>query len=681
MDPLFHLYVFAGLSFAFAIINVVVGLQKGAERGYLYFGIISFCVGMYYLMFPLASSILEPNVYGMLGLVSFMIAFGLFPWFIMYYGECRRTKIPWILSAGMGLTLVLFLFNTDQQGIKWWNIVAHIVLLGIAAYGMMAVRSLLKKDKRRSAKVLFVAFLAFTLLIFDDIIFVHFNDYYLFNLPESILPFDYFFILFMIIMGARLAREIQEKTYLKSQYILKEQRWLKLLDEVELIVVEISNQGIINYVNPYYLKLSGYRLEEVVGKNWFVGFLPEKEGKRVYDAFQENLQSEYHPNYKNPILTKNGEERMLAWSNVVLHDENGNSTGSISIGADITDSEAAFEEIESLKARLELENVLLKAELGQGGMSGEITGKSDAIKYVIRRAGQVADTDTTVLLEGETGVGKELVSNYIQANSKRKEEPFVKINCSALPGPLLESELFGHVKGAFTGADRNKKGLAEMANGGTLFLDEIGEIPMELQPKLLRFLQEGEFTPVGSENAKKVDVRIIAATNRELLTEIEKGAFRDDLYYRISVYPITIPALRNRIEDIPEFTELFVQKYARKHGRSIQKISKTVLNQLKAYHWPGNIRELENVIERAIIICESDTLKIKDIPLFAQLKSTEKVKENRMLTLQDAEREHIIRALKACSWKVHGTGGAANILGINPNTLRSRMKKLGIRKE
>lgn len=678
MTPLFHLYIFAGLSFAFAIINIIVGLQRGAERAYLYFGIISFCVGMYYLMFPLATSTFEPNAYGMVGLIFFMIAFGLFPWFIMHYGECRRSIVPVILSAGMGLTLVLFLYNNNPVGIRWWNVIAHIVLLGIAVYGIIAVRSLWRDEKTRSAVTLFIALLIFFLLIVDDIIYVHLNKYYLFDLPESILPFDYFFVLFMIIMGARLAREIQLKTYLQDQFILKEQRWQKLLEEVDLIVVEIANSGIINYVNPYYLELTGFDIKDVIGKNWFMGFLPEKEGRKVYNVFQENLNAEYHPNYKNPILTSDGEERMITWSNVVLYYDDGKPSGTVSIGSDVTDRETAFEEIESLKARLELENVLLKAELGQSGTSGEITGKSDAIRYVIHRAGQVAETETTVLLEGETGVGKELVANFIQSHSKRRDKAFVKINCSALPAPLLESEMFGHVKGAFTGADRSKKGLVEMADGGTLFLDEIGEFPLELQPKLLRFLQEGEFMAVGGESQKRVDIRIIAATNRELFKEIENNNFREDLYYRINVYPITIPPLRNRKEDIPEFIDLFVQKFTKEHGKSVAKISKTVMDQMMDYHWPGNIRELENVIERAIIICESDTLKLKDVPL--QLKTSKETssKTGKIMSLENAERDHIIKALKASDWKVHGRGGAAEILGINPNTLRSRMKKLKI---
>jgi transcriptional regulator with PAS, ATPase and Fis domain len=255
------------------------------------------------------------------------------------------------------------------------------------------------------------------------------------------------------------------------------------------------------------------------------------------------------------------------------------------------------------------------------------------------------------------------------------------LNCAAIPAALLESELFGHVKGAFTGAESLKKGMVEMANGGTLLLDEIGEFPMELQPKLLRFLQEGEFMPLGGESSKKVDVRIIAATNRELLREIENGRFRNDLYYRLYVYPITIPPLRSRRKDIPELIDYFVKHFAKKHIKKINKVSKLVVSELTNYPWPGNIRELENVLERAVIVCNTNTIKIKDIgPVIAEPNQTRRSNKRDILPLEEAEREHILRALIHTNWKIHGTSGAAELLGINPSTLRSRIKKLNITK-
>jgi PAS domain S-box-containing protein len=445
----------------------------------------------------------------------------------------------------MVLTFVLFILKPDSDGILWWNIVGHIFLLGIAGYGMLAVGNLWRKEKKRSATTLFIAFIVFALLILDDIIYMHFNAYYFFDLPEGILPFDYYFILFMLIMGVRLAREIWDKSVLEHQNLEKEKRWRKLLEEVQLVVIELDRSGLVTYANPYYYAISGFKPTEIMGRNWFLDFLPKDNGREVYNVFLENLDTEHHPSYDNPILTKQGEERMISWSNLVLYNSQGKPSGTISIGSDITERHKAFEEIEKLKLQLEVENVFLKAELGQLGSAGEIMGKSDAIRYVVHRARQVADTDTSVLLEGETGVGKEVVANFIQLNSRRKDAPYIKINCSALPAPLLESELFGHVRGAFTGAEKNKKGLVEVANGGTLFLDEIGEFPLELQPKLLRFLQDGEYKPVGSENTRRTDVRIIAATNRSMQKEIEDGNFRKDLYYRIKFPGTFLTSLLN----------------------------------------------------------------------------------------------------------------------------------------
>ena len=680
MAPLFHLYIFAGLSFAFAIINIVIGIQKSAEKSYLYFGIISFCVGMYYMLFPAATSQDYFISAGILGLSFFIAAFGFFPWFIKYYTTYKHNVLPWLLSSGMALTLLLFLLSNDSNGIPWWNVIAHITILGIICFGFFATHHLNKKGNTPSALILLFSFIFFFLLTIDDIIYVHFNKYYLFDLPADILPFDYFFIFFMIIMGIKLSADMQQKLLLEKRLVLKEKRWGNLLEKVQLLVVGVNKNGEIYYVNPFFLKLTAFVKDEIIGQH-YMKLIPEKDRESLGELADTIKSPEELPYYQNNILTKSGDERTISWSAVGIYDEAGNYKRTISIGSDITDQHNAFEEINLLKSRLELENILLKSELGQVSSTDKIIGKSDAIRYVLQRAGQVAVTDSTVLLEGETGVGKELIANYVQAKSKRSDKPFIKVNCSAIPATLLESELFGHMKGAFTGADKNKRGLVEMANGGTLFLDEIGEFPLELQPKLLRFLQDGEFKPLGSETGKKADVRIITATNRELLTEVGHGRFRDDLYYRISVYPITIPALRNRKEDIRDLIEIFVKKYANKHGKTISKISKTVMDILLDYHWPGNIRELENVIERAVIISGSDTIKIKDIPLPSQENQSVKTKsDSKIQSLESVEREHIVRVLKTTGWKIHGKDGAAELLDINPNTLRSRMKKLDISK-
>jgi PAS domain S-box-containing protein len=486
----------------------------------------------------------------------------------------------------------------------------------------------------------------------------------------------------MIIMGIKLIREVQQNYFLQQTINIREKRWKNLLQKVELFVVGLDKDGSVNYLNPYFERIAGYNQEEAYGKNWFNHFIPENQQQEVIHAFEKSFQKDIFSLFRNSILTKDGRELIVQWSNVILENDQGKVISSLSIGSDITDQEKALEEIRQLKSELEKENVILKAELSKVSSDEKIIGESDALKYVLRRAKQVASTDSIVLLEGETGVGKELIANFIQKNSNRADNPFIKINCAAIPSTLLESELFGHVRGAFTGADKSKKGMVELADTGTLFLDEIGEFPMELQPKLLRFLQDGEFMPLGSEKSRKVDVRIITATNKELLQQIENGEFRNDLYYRLAVYPITIPPLRNRTSDIPLLIDLFVKRYALKHRKAIIKVTRQVIDELSHYPWPGNIRELENVIERAVIISTSDTLKMKDIyPEFYKPGNDKKTEKGTFLTLEEEERKHILKALEKTNWQIHGSKGAATLLGINPSTLRSRMKKLGIVKQ
>ena len=277
-----------------------------------------------------------------------------------------------------------------------------------------------------------------------------------------------------------------------------------------------------------------------------------------------------------------------------------------------------------------------------------------------------------VLIEGETGVGKQLFAYAIHSMSKRKDQPMFKVNCAALSPTLIESELFGHEKGAFTGADKTVKGRFEVADGGTLFLDEIGELPLNLQAKLLRVLQDGEFERIGSTQTKKVDVRIIAATNKVLKNEIQEGKFRKDLYYRLSAYPITIPPLRERKEDIPLLISHYVEKFSREMGKTIESISKKTIDKLINYSWPGNVRELENVIERAVVVSQEKSLNI--IEEFSQ----ESIDSESVKTLEENEKSYIIKVLEKTNGRIEGKSGAAELLGINPSTLRSRIKKLGI---
>jgi DNA-binding NtrC family response regulator/ligand-binding sensor domain-containing protein len=336
--------------------------------------------------------------------------------------------------------------------------------------------------------------------------------------------------------------------------------------------------------------------------------------------------------------------------------------------------QSALSQVEILKNRLEAENIYLQDEIKLQHNFENIITQSEALKKLLYKVEQVASTDSTVLILGESGTGKELFTRAIHNISDRGERPLVKVNCSALPANLIESELFGHEKGAFTGAISRKIGRFELADGGTIFLDEIGDLPLELQPKILRVLQEGEFERIGNSKTIKVDVRIIAATNRDLKAEIEKGNFREDLFYRLNVFPISIPPLRERKEDIPLLVNYFVKKHSARIGRQIETVSQNIINALQKYYWPGNVRELENIIERALITSEGKKLTLSDwLP-----KQETEINIDKFLTIQENEKQHIIKALEKTDWRISGENGAAKILGIKRTTLEARMKKLNI---
>lgn len=352
---------------------------------------------------------------------------------------------------------------------------------------------------------------------------------------------------------------------------------------------------------------------------------------------------------------------------------------------DITDKknaeqerEKALNEIERLKDLLEAKNVYLKKEMKALYAPDDIIGQSDAIQYVVFKVQQVAETDTTVLLLGETGTGKGRIARLIHESSQRSHKPLVIVHCYALPGNLIESELFGREKGAFTGAESKQMGRFELADGGTIFLDEIAEMPVELQTKLLRVIEDGEFERLGSPHTTKVDVRIIASTNRNLPEEIDKGRFRNDLFYRLNMFPITMPPLRQRKEDIPLLTNYFLEKYNKQIGRKIKKIPEETMQSLQAHTWPGNVRELMGVIERGVITNFDTPLSFPETVTLGHEKITPKLQNKKRLA--DVEKNHIGRILRETGWRIEGPKGAAQLLGIHPSTLRNRMKKLGIKK-
>ncbi len=342
---------------------------------------------------------------------------------------------------------------------------------------------------------------------------------------------------------------------------------------------------------------------------------------------------------------------------------------------------AALAENLALRERVEAENAVWREEVLHCREFDELVGESPALQRVLLQVEQVAPTDSTVLILGETGTGKDLIATAIHRRSRRAERPLVRVNCAALPATLIESELFGHEKGAFTGAIARKVGRFEVADGGSIVLDEIGELPLELQAKLLRVLQSGEFERLGSTETRRTDARVIASTNRDLQAMVEAGSFRPDLFYRLGVFPITLPPLRERKEDIALLTAYFVEKLRAKLGCYVTRIPEGALAELMTYDWPGNVRELENIVERSMILSTGSMLVVDGLPrtaAAAQTPAGASASGGDGRTLAEVERDYILTVCEACGWRINGKGNAAERLGINPNTLRSRMQKLGI---
>ncbi|HEX7230614.1 MAG TPA: sigma 54-interacting transcriptional regulator, partial [Candidatus Binatia bacterium] len=439
------------------------------------------------------------------------------------------------------------------------------------------------------------------------------------------------------------------------------------------------------WTNPRFRSLFGFGPNDLLRSEDIIARIHPDDRPRVIVEVERVQKTEFPFEGEFRVMIPSGEERWVAAKGRAVdeNDRDGVSRRRMGIMFDITQRKqaeeklnAALVEIQSLKEKLEEENIYLKEEISEVKGFDEIVGKSDALKYVLRRVEQVARTDATVLVQGETGVGKELIARAIHEKSSRSDGPLVKVNCATLPEALVESELFGHEKGAFTGADRQRKGRFELADGGTILLDEVGELPAGTQVKLLRVLQEGEFERVGGSNTIKVAVRVIAATNRKLNDEVSARRFRQDLFYRLNVYPITIPPLRQRREDIP----LLVSHYAREIGerlsKTINEVPAQVMREFTEYNWPGNIRELQNVIERAVIVSSDGVLRLPEPLVQATSEPVSEYKTTSesmtVSTLNEAEREHILRALEATGWRINGPKGAAAMLKLHPSTLRFR---------
>ena len=441
-------------------------------------------------------------------------------------------------------------------------------------------------------------------------------------------------------------------------------------------------------MNIKFCKMTGYDEKELSGAT-FESITPPEDYLQISRLMNiTNNGSEREWMMEHRIVRKDGSSFWVCTNGAFIYKE-GRPYRTIAVIHNINDLKEserklkdAYGEIKDLKDRIEAENIYLKKMLDEGNDYGRIIGQSSVMKYVLFRVEKVARSSTTVLLLGETGTGKGLIARAIHDLSERRSMPFVTVNCAALPANLIESELFGREKGAYTGATNHQIGRFEIAAGGTLFLDEIGEMPLELQSKLLRVLETGEFEKLGSSKTTRVDVRLIASTNRDLEEEIAAGRFRKDLFYRLNVFPVTLPTLSQRSEDIMEISNFFLQKFNTKYGKEISNIPPEAAEKMISYSWPGNVRELQNVIERAVILSSEGILYAGD-ELFPAGKKTTAKSPAPAITgspdlLDDVQRQHILRTLSQTKWKIEGSNGAATQLGIKPSTLRARMKKLGI---
>ncbi len=485
-------------------------------------------------------------------------------------------------------------------------------------------------------------------------------------------------------------RDITERIEAEEQVQRLQRQNASILESAGEGIYGLDCRGYTTFVNPAAARMLGWEAGDLLDRPQHSiihhtrpdGTPYPPEACPIYAAFSDGA---VHRVDDEVFWRKDGTCLPVEYVSTPIHDDDGNLKGAVVSFVDITERkrqqaalERALAEVEGLKNRLYQENLYLQQEIQLNHNFEEIIGDSNALKKTLSRIEQVAGTDATVLVTGETGVGKELFARAIHHLSTRAERPLVKVNCAALPSTLIESELFGHEKGSFTGATSQRIGRFELAHDGTIFLDEIGELPLELQAKLLRVLQEGELERVGGSRTVCVDVRVIAATNRDLMKAVWSGAFRNDLYYRLNVFPVAIAPLRERKSDIPQLVAHFVKKFASKLGKEITQIPDHTQAALQEYDWPGNIRELENIIERGVILSRAGVLCVDEA---LEMRSPEPVPAPERRTLEAVERAYIVGVLEQTGWRIEGSDGAALILGLHPNTLRSRMKKLGIEKK
>ena len=480
--------------------------------------------------------------------------------------------------------------------------------------------------------------------------------------------------------------EVADKLWADSKY-------QQLYRSTPAMLHSVDADGLIVSVTDHWLQKMGYSREEVLGRP-IHDFYSKADSKR--QKARPAASDDEFLNRKRQMVTKEGRVLDIVMSAIADRDESGRVRRRLVASKDLTERNRAERELRiavaenaRLREELERERDYLREEVNVAMNFGRIVGRSPALKQMLRRVEAVAETPANVLVLGESGVGKELVARAIHARSRRAEGPLVKVNCASIPKELFESEFFGHVKGAFTGAHRDRVGRFQLADGGTIFLDEVGEIPVELQGKLLRVLQESELERVGDDVTRTVDVRVIAATNRDLERLVLDGEFREDLFYRLSVFPITVPPLRERKEDVVQLAQHFLEAACKDFGRTPLTLTRAQMQAVQAYDWPGNIRELKNVIERAVILSDGSVLRL-DLSLPGSVTAAQTAgdaptepRSDDILTEQDLrelQRNNIIAALEKAGWRVSGAGGAAELLGLRPTTLADRIKSFGIRK-
>jgi len=693
-----------GVCLAAGLPHLMVGLRRRDRREHLCFGLAVLAVSTYCFISTRAYHVTAIDEYSrLLRLDSALgaVVVASMTWFVALFSDIQRRWLVWLQT---GLCALWFLATAllpasirfervtelEEITMPWgevlmmgtgpvnsWRFLTDISAVIAALVVIQGCTALAMRGERRRAWVLAMTFglhwvVSSVYGLFVDVGWVSFP--YLGTIV---------FLGAIVVMSMVLASDVIKARELADEVRAKDVRWGELLEEIPLLVVIFSGDGTIQWANRFACSALGYALDEVVGRS-LLDFTPSWGRAKAIGAIERASQGVPDPAFENGAITASGHEICIVWSGVVIRDAEGEIEGLMGIGADVTEQrttqaqrDRAIADLESLRRQLEEENVYLRDEIRSvQGFSGMV-GESDALKKVLVDIRKVAPTNATVLIQGETGVGKELAARAVHDASPRAEAPFVAVNCAALPANLVESELFGHERGAFTDARQRRRGRFELADGGTLFLDEITELPLDLQPKLLRVVQQGEFQRVGGSVTHRVDVRMIAASNRDLRAEVKAGRFREDLFYRLNVFPITVPPLRDRVEDIPLLVGHFVPAIAARIGREVDEIPASVMRELVNYTWPGNVRELLNILERSVLTSPDSVLVLPET-LHGSDDPVPVDHSGPLLTLEQHEREYVAQILRVTKGQVAGPGGAAEILGVNPSTLRSRLKKLGL---